>query len=581
MSHATRTARARHLWLGRIALVAAGFLATSAGTAWAYFSASGTGTSGAARAGALTPPRDFSAAVATSSQVTLSWTAPATAPPGTYTYTLSGTLPAGSTCTTSMPSTTTSCSVKGLTGSTAYSWTLAVTLHAWTSTSVQATATTFVTSPTLVGVGAITTWTSPATETVHYPGNLTATDLLVLMLARSHNNKATCPTGWTLRASDTVKSASVHAFLEVCSKVYTGAATSVAMTVDGTATRGSSAEIAAFSGVTTTTPFDTTASSGTTSVAASRAGSGTFTPANFTTTSAGDLALSAVMENSDTTTIPTLALTPGATQGFTAQPSGGMQTTQSDALTFADEAVPLPKLVPFPTWTGSPGTSVVWIGESLALRADPATPGAGGAAHMVQGATGASSSLVTSVSVTLPNAVNAGDALTLTVSLPPGGATVSAVSGGGVSWQQAAARTTPSVGDAEVWDGLASTGGSGAVTVTFSASTPVVLASLSEWSGVASLGATGRASGTGPSVSAGTLGSASDDLVVSAAVEAGASGAVSVDAPFAATSATGTVSGFSAANTVAGPSSLTWATTGPGSWEAVAASFSPTPAPTA
>lgn len=571
--------------LFHVALVVAGFLFASSGVAYAFFSATGTGTYGLAVAGRLTPPATFSGTATSSTQVTLNWTRPTNAP-STYTYVLTGTALPGGTCASTMPKTTTSCTVTTLPSGTSHTWTLGIRFHTWTSTTKQASATTSVASPSFGCVGAIQTWLTPtvttSTKPVVYPTCAQSTDLLVLILARSHNNDddtARCPSGWTIRATGRVLRDDSHAFLEVCSTIYTGVGTHVTVTVKGTATRGSSAEIAAFHGVTTTTPFDKTANDNATFISTVTKGRATFTPSNFTTSTAGDLALSVVMENSDVATLPTLTLKTGATQGFAAQTSGGMATAKaSGALNFADKAVPSPGPVHFPTWTTTVSTSSdAWIGESLALRADPKTVGSPTGASFVQGAATSSQGAVTTLGVTLATAVSSGDALTLAVDLAPGTATVSAVSGGGVTWHQASGTgNSATVGDAEVWYGLGSAGGPGPVTLTLSSADTVMAADLAEWSGVGALDTATQSSGSGTVVSAGAPGSASDDLIVSAgALSGNITGAVSVSAPFAVVSATGTSSGYAASNPTTGAGAVTWSLAGAASWTAAAAAFSP------
>jgi hypothetical protein len=330
-----------------VVLLVVGFLIASSGVAYAYFSATGSGTYALATAGRLTAPASLSATATSASQVTLTWSAPTSPPPGSYSYVLTGTLGSGGTCAASMSTATRSCTVTGLSG-TKHTWTLGVKFYTWMSPTIQSTATAKGATPSLCGVGGATTWTAPATKPVDYPGCVQPTDLLVLVLARSHNNTAACPTSWTLQATDTVKAGQYHAFLEVCSRVYTSG-TAVTMSVQGTAVRGSSAEVAAFEGVTTTTPFDTTPVTMAVFSSASAKGAATFAASGFTTTAAHDLALSVVMENATTTTIPELSLT--TAKGFAAQQSAGMKTTQSDALDFATKAVATPGTVSFPTWT--------------------------------------------------------------------------------------------------------------------------------------------------------------------------------------------------------------------------------------
>ena len=368
---ARRTLKPRRAHLRHVVLIAAGFLFAASGVAYAYFSATGSGTYGLATAGRLTAPASMSATATSASQVTLTWSAPPSTPPGTYSYVLTGTLGSGGTCAASMSTTTHSCTVTGLSG-TRHTWTLGVKFHTWLSPTIQSTATAKGATPSLCGVGGITSWTAPATKPVAYPECVRATDLLVLILARSHNNTASCPSGWTLRATGRVTGGKYHVFLEVCSRVYVSG-DAVTMTVQGTAVRGSSAEVAAFEGVTTTKPFDTTPKTASVFTSASATGAATFSAPAFTTTAAHDLALSVVMENDTTTTIPTLTLEAApTTQGFTAQTSGGMQTKQSEALDFATKSVTAPGAVLFPTWTSTVTNATdVWIGESLALRADP------------------------------------------------------------------------------------------------------------------------------------------------------------------------------------------------------------------
>ena len=558
--------------MGRATLVAAGFLLTSAGVAAAYFSATST-TTLAAVAGHLTPPRTFKASTVTTTSVTLRWTAPATTPPGTYTYVLAGPLGTGGTCTTTMPSTTPSCSVNGLPGNTAYTWTLHVKFHTWTSTNVQVSVRTL--SVEFVGAGTAESTTGKKTVTVPFPSGLQATDLLLLLLSRSHNNSVTCPSGWASAASNSVTGSGAHVYEEVCDKRWTSG-TSVVVTFKGTNATGSwTTEVIAFANVTTTTPFDVASPTSSSSI-----GAATFTPTGLTTASPGDVVVSVVAENAQTSSTPTLSLKTGATQSFTAGTSHGITSGTSEALDFGYKTTPTPTAVTMPTWhTTQTSSKSKWAGITLALKFDP--PGSGGTSNaaLVQSAANASQVPVTSLSVTLPTMVAPGDALTFAVGIAPGSATVSAVSGGGVTWTLAdGSGASPTVGDAEVWYGLDSRGGTGAVTVTLSGPAAVTMAEVAEWRGVASLGAGALASGTGSEPSAGTIGSAGVDLVVSAAALSGVgNGAASVNVPFAASGGTATFAGYAGASVVTGPSTITWSVTGAPDWAAVAAAFSPTP----
>ncbi|MGH9101255.1 MAG: fibronectin type III domain-containing protein, partial [Acidimicrobiales bacterium] len=172
-----RTSSRRHWLLARTTLVAAGFVLAASGAAWGYFSAS-SGGYGVAAAGAVAEPASFSATATSATQVTLSWSAPSPPPPETYSYTLTGTLGTGTgTCTATMASAVTTCTVTGLAPSTPYMWSLEVVYESWSGPKTDAGATTQVLTPSFVGVGAIQTWTTSATETVAYPSGVAATDL--------------------------------------------------------------------------------------------------------------------------------------------------------------------------------------------------------------------------------------------------------------------------------------------------------------------------------------------------------------------------------------------------------------------
>jgi len=102
-------------------------------------------------------------------------------------------------------------------------------------------------------------------------------------------------------------------------------------------------------------------------------------------------------------------------------------------------------------------------------------------------------SAVSSVSVTLPNAVAGGNTLILTLAgTCTGGAHVSGVAGGGVTtWSPAEVSTscTSAGGDAEIWYGT-SPSGSGAspvIAITLTGATDVRMATVSEYGGVSGL----------------------------------------------------------------------------------------------
>ncbi|MGH9919882.1 MAG: hypothetical protein ACRD6W_13590, partial [Nitrososphaerales archaeon] len=118
--HASGAEHRRGRSFGVVVLFTVGFLFASAGAAWAYFSATTSGTYAVAKAGSITAPTKFSSSTLTSTSVKLTWTAPTTPPPSTFTFVLTGTIGTGSTCKASMTSSTHTCFVKGLSGGTPY-----------------------------------------------------------------------------------------------------------------------------------------------------------------------------------------------------------------------------------------------------------------------------------------------------------------------------------------------------------------------------------------------------------------------------------------------------------------------------
>lgn len=365
-----RPLSARRRVVTRAALVAVGFVVAASGVAWGYFSSASAGY-GAATAGTLAPPASFSATPTSPTEITLAWTAPSTPPKGSYTYVLAGPLGSGGSCNTSMASGTSKCTVEGLTPGTTYTWTIQVRYETWFSGTKPASAITPVPTPSFVGVGPIQTWIKPTTKQVAYPAGVEATDLLVLIISRSHNNTVACPKPWSTSVSHPVDPPSVHGFLEVCATTYISG-THVTLSLQGTAVRGSEAEVAAFANVTKATPFDSTPTTHSIVALSTATSAGTYTPPNFSASAPGDMALSVVMENSDTTNVPSLTLK--SAQGFTALTSGGQLTTDSSALNFAYKSVQATGPVSFPTWQGTDHAGDLWIGASFAVRANPSGP---------------------------------------------------------------------------------------------------------------------------------------------------------------------------------------------------------------
>jgi|GEM_PF-6161995 len=441
-----------------------------------------------------------------------------------------------------------------------------------------------VTSPAIqfLGAGAASTGTGNSAASVAFPSptaGLKATDLLLLLIARSHNNSVTCPTGWNMNATMAVTAGGAHAYEEVCYKKWTSGS-AVTVTFTGTNTTSWTTEVVGFRNVTSTNPFDLTSVT-----SASGAGAATFTPTGFKTAHTLDVAVSVVMENAATTTKPTFTLQ--NPQSFATGSSAGTASGTSEALNYAYKTIAAKTTtVAFPTWhTTQTSSGSHWIGVSIALRDDP--PGATSTVPvappaLVQSASADATTAVATFALTLPAPVTPGDALTLALALQPGGPSVSVVSGGGITWQMATGTGTSSpIGDAEVWYGLASVGGSRTVTINLSGPAVVTMANLSEWSGVRTLDTSTTATGSGTTVGAGSLSpSQSGDLIVSVAVVTGNStGATTVNAPFAAIGGLGTSWGYYGANVqatgVTSPTTISWSDGGAGSWAAASAALSP------
>jgi len=161
--------RARHgarRPIGRAALIAVGFLFASSGSAYAYFSATGTGTYGLADAGALVAATNFGSGNVTTAGFTLHWTTPVEPAGATVTsdtITQTGGSPAGSgSCFSPTPSSP--CSVTGLSPNATYTFTLAYYDHTWSvTTQVSASTATSTTSTTCDGPGETVTLEPGAT----------------------------------------------------------------------------------------------------------------------------------------------------------------------------------------------------------------------------------------------------------------------------------------------------------------------------------------------------------------------------------------------------------------------------------
>ena len=99
--------------------------------------------------------------------------------------------------------------------------------------------------------------------------------------------------------------------------------------------------------------------------------------------------------------------------------------------------------------------------------------------------------LPSSLTLTLPGAVHAGDDLVASFNNTHDLLTITSISGGGVTWVRANQENDYQVGDSEIWYGLDAAAGPATVTVNLSGSTdqqsPYYALNISEWSGVGGL----------------------------------------------------------------------------------------------
>ncbi len=194
-----------------------------------------------------------------------------------------------------------------------------------------------------------------------------------------------------------------------------------------------------------------------------------------------------------------------------------------------------------------------------------------------------------SVTPTLSTGVTAGDALILVIAdQSSNSATVSSVSGGGVTWAKATSTGTTSDGDAEIWYGVNSSGTSGStvISVSLSGTTNVQIADVSEWSGVATTSAldkSAHATGSSATISAGSITpTESGELIISDAYLAYLnSSTVAPTNGFTPLTelpgSTGYYRGYAAFLGDATSTSITttWAEPGSGAWAAAIATFKP------
>jgi YHS domain-containing protein len=160
---------------------------------------------------------------------------------------------------------------------------------------------------------------------------------------------------------------------------------------------------------------------------------------------------------------------------------------------------PAIKTIKLPTGRAAGGRSGLWrlrvlVASAVALvGAAVLVPVAASAAVPIALVQESSNATVgsNSLTLTLSNPVQAGDALVASFENSHDGLTVTSISGGGVSWQQANIENADAyeIADSEIWYGLSSTGGPATVTVNLSGITSSVfyVLNVSEWSGVGGL----------------------------------------------------------------------------------------------
>jgi hypothetical protein len=165
-------------WAVRVSLIVGLAIALSVpGEALALFSATPAAQTAAVTAATIAAPTGFTATAASTTTVTLSWTAPAKLTG----YTLSqspGTL-AG--CSATPSASTTTCTATGLSAGTAYTWTLTTAYNDWLSSAVTASATTYaVVSATLLA-DATDSVSASSSSSVPSVTTTSGADLLILI----------------------------------------------------------------------------------------------------------------------------------------------------------------------------------------------------------------------------------------------------------------------------------------------------------------------------------------------------------------------------------------------------------------
>jgi hypothetical protein len=222
------------------------------------------------------------------------------------------------------------------------------------------------------------------------------------------------------------------------------------------------------------------------------------------------------------TTAPTTCTTGGTAAG-TATPAGNGTRATSSSFT-PSTAGTYWWYVSSPSDTNN-GAAVSMCGSTMTKTVVAAAP----VPTLVQQVNTPSSGSVSSLTVTLPSNVTAGDTLILSyASESDGSYAPSSITYGSQTFVKEAGNSAiTGYGSSQVWALFNATGGAKTITIALSGSTYVQLADVTEWSGLnGTIGPASNSSNTttGTSVTAGSITTAGLDLVISAAYAAGGNG---------------------------------------------------------
>jgi hypothetical protein len=281
------------------------------------------------------------------------------------------------------------------------------------------------------------------------------------------------------------------------------------------------------------------------------------------------------------TTAPTTCTSGGVAAG-TSTPAGNGTYATSSSFT-PSVAGTYWWYVSSPSDVTNNNAAVSTCGSTMTKTAVAATP----VPALVQQVNTPSSGSVSSLTVTLPSNVTAGDTLILSyASESDGSYAPSSVTYGAQSFVKEAGNSAiTGYGSSQVWALFNATAGAKIITITLSGSTYVQMADVTEWSGLnGTIGPVSNSgnTNTGTSVTAGSITTAGLDLVISAAYAGGGNGTPPTT-PSGFTSLTLATGGSSLyyggygayeIQTTAGAIQATW-TQPSAKWSAAVASFGP------